>query len=116
MSGHDDGGLQHRIASGQAGGKQQGTVNTKLLREDDTTFMHGKDVKLAESMDDIIRALASTTSSGSSGGGGDSGADHGRGGGADAISTAPMQQGPSVSMVDLVGGRNRGDSDGGRGI
>ena len=115
MSGHDDGGLQHRIASGQAGGKQQGTVNTKLLRDDDTTFMHGKDVKLAEGMDEIIRSLAGNASSGSSGGG-DSGADHGRGGGADAISTAPMQQGPATSMVDLVGGRNRGDDSGGRGI
>ncbi len=125
MSGHDDGGLGHRVASGQtgSGGAKGGApmdINSNFGRKADEMYalMHGHDVKMSEPLEEIIRALASSSSNS---GGGDSG-----GGSAQAQSS----EGPILnstasqqSMADLVGGRNasytpssRSDDGGGRGI
>ncbi len=83
--------------------------------------MHGHDVHMSSSMQEIIESLKNHTSSSSSGDGG--------GGGSTNVSYADLgsHSGPILntgasqqSMVDMVGGKNsdrgRGDSGGGMGV
>lgn len=79
--------------------------------------------KFAGALDKHMKSISGGENSDSGGSGSSSTQDHGRGGGADAISsTGPVTFGESsrTSMVDLVGGRNTvgrgGNDEGGRGL
>jgi hypothetical protein len=93
--GHDDGGLGHRIASGQAGGaKSPGQhpmdINSAFGRNAEAmkALLHGNDVELAKAGLTIAQMTGGDATSGGGGGEGSS-AGQGHGGGVAAVSSDP---------------------------